>query len=93
MQVRNLTLAIATLLSSATLIGLPAHAATPAASASSAAAVDANAVAGHYAELVYANYSDTLAAATDMQAAIAAFVKAPTAEGLEKARQAWRDAR
>jgi putative iron-regulated protein len=50
-------------------------------------------VARHYAAMVHANYSDTLAAARDMQAAIAAFLKAPSAEGLDKARQAWRDAR
>lgn len=50
-------------------------------------------VATHYAELVHANYSDTLAAAQDMQAAIAAFVAAPSAEGLAAARKAWLQAR
>jgi putative iron-regulated protein len=50
-------------------------------------------VATHYAALVHANYSDTLAAAKDMQAAIAAFVAAPSADGLNKARKAWLDAR
>ena len=72
----------------------PAMAAAPAAAATSAAqAIDHKAVAQHHATLVHANYSDTLAAAQDMQAAIAAFVKVPSAEGLDKARQAWRDAR
>lgn len=50
-------------------------------------------VATHYAALVYANYSDTLAAAQDMQAAIAAFVAAPSADGLAAARKAWLGAR
>ena len=90
MQLRALTLAIATLAASATLTGLPAHAATPnAAAAATASAVDAKAVAAHYATLVHASYSDTLAAAKDLQAAIAAFVAAPSAEGLDKARKAW----
>jgi putative iron-regulated protein len=89
MQLRALTLAIATLAASATLTGLPAHAATPNAAAATASAVDAKAVAAHYATLVHASYSDTLAAAKDMQAAIAAFVAAPSAEGLDKARKAW----
>lgn len=91
MTLRALTLAIATLTASAALTGLPAHAATPAAAAASA--VDAKAVAAHYAALVHASYSDTLAAAKDMQAAIAAFVAAPSAEGLEKARKAWLEGR
>lgn len=91
MTLRALTLAIATLTASAALTGLPAHAATPAAAAASA--VDAKAVAGHYAALVHASYSDTLAAAKDMQAAIAAFVAAPSAEGLDKARKAWLEGR
>lgn len=50
-------------------------------------------VAKHYATLVHANYSDTLAAAKDMQASIAAFTAAPSAEGLDKARKAWLAAR
>ncbi len=50
-------------------------------------------VATHYAALVHANYSDTLGAAQDMQAAIAAFVAAPSADGLAAARKAWLQAR
>jgi putative iron-regulated protein len=38
------------------------------------AGVSPSTVAGYYAALVHANYSDTLAAAKDMQTAIAAFV-------------------
>ncbi|MDO9250184.1 imelysin family protein [Hydrogenophaga sp.] len=93
MQLRALTLALATLTASATLATLPAHAQTAAPAATAVSAVDFKAVAAHYAALVHANYSDTLAAAKDMQSAIAEFVKAPSAEGLEKARKAWLDAR
>ena len=50
-------------------------------------------VATHYAALVHANYSDTLSAAQDMQAAITAFVAAPSADGLAAARKAWLQAR
>jgi putative iron-regulated protein len=63
-----------------------------AAQAQTAAATPAT-VATHYATLVYANYSDTLAAAQDMQAAIASFVAAPSADGLAAARKAWLAAR
>jgi putative iron-regulated protein len=50
-------------------------------------------VAQHYAHLVHTNYTDTLSAAKDMQVAILAFNQAPSAEGLNKARKAWLDAR
>jgi putative iron-regulated protein len=83
--------AAALALSSMTLLGTAAHAATP--TASVAGAVDAQAVAAHYAALVHANYSDTLAAARDLQAAIAEFTKAPSADGLDKSRKAWLHAR
>ncbi|MBT9551570.1 MAG: iron-regulated protein [Hydrogenophaga sp.] len=94
MQLRALTLAIAALTASTALTTLSAHAqtATPAA-AVAASAVDHKAVALQYAALVHATYADTLASAKDMQAAIAAFVAAPSAEGLEKARKAWLGAR
>lgn len=92
MKLSFLALALSASLSLAhTSVSAATSAAETAASATST--VDHKAVASHYAALVYANYSDTLAAAQDMQAAIAAFVKAPSAEGLGKARQAWRDAR
>lgn len=74
-----------------------AQAATPtAASAQSipaGTAVNEGAVARHYGALVFANYSDALAAAKEMQTAIKAFVTAPSAQAMDKARQAWRDAR
>ena len=81
-------LALATL----TTAPLAVHAQAASPAAATAAATPQN-VARHYAALVYANYSDTLAAAQDMQAVIAAFLKAPSAEGLDKARKAWLDAR
>ncbi len=80
-------------LASLTAASLPAHAQTAAPAAAAAAAVDHKAVAVHYAALVHANYADTLAAAKDLQAAIAEFTKAPSADGLGKARKAWLDAR
>ena len=94
MQLRALTLAIAALTASTALTTLSAHAqtATPAA-ALAASAVDHKAVAQQYAALVHATYADTLTSAKDMQAAIAAFVAAPSAEGLDKARKAWLGAR
>ncbi|PKO29868.1 MAG: iron-regulated protein [Betaproteobacteria bacterium HGW-Betaproteobacteria-9] len=93
MLLRALTLAMATLTASTLFTSLPAHAATPVATTATAAAVDYKAVATNYAALVHANYADTLAAAKDLQATIAAFVAAPSAEGLDKARKAWLDAR
>jgi putative iron-regulated protein len=98
MKLRVLATALA--LSSVSLAVLPALAAnataaasTPVNAAASPTAVSPAAVASHYAALVHANYSDTLTAAKDMQAAIAAFVKAPSAEGMQQARDAWLAAR
>lgn len=93
MKHRILALAIAALGANTALTAWPAHASTPAAVAAAAAGVEYKTVSAHYAGLVHANYSDTLAAAKDMQSAIAEFVKAPSAEGLEKARKAWLEAR
>ncbi|WP_028455049.1 imelysin family protein [Chitinilyticum litopenaei] len=58
-----------------------------------AANQDTDLVTKQYATLVYASYSDTLAAARDLQASIDAFVAAPSADGLTKARKAWLEAR
>lgn len=86
------TLAATALALASMTLGAPAAMAQTAAPATTAA-VDHKAVAQHYAALVQASYSDTLAAARDLQAAIADFVKAPSAEGLDKARKAWLAAR
>lgn len=66
---------------------------SPSTPVAASAAANPNLVAQHYARLVYANYSDTLAAASDLQAAIAEFVANPSAAGLQKARSAWLAAR
>ena len=50
-------------------------------------------VLNHYADMVYANYEDTLQAAQAMKRAIDAFLAAPSAETLQAARKAWRAAR
>jgi putative iron-regulated protein len=73
------------------MLGQGALAVTPTPTA--AGAVDSKAVAAHYAALVYANYSDTLAAAKDLQSAIAEFVKTPSADSMNKSRAAWLAAR
>ncbi len=57
------------------------------------ASVTAKTVAAGYAELVFANYSDTLAAARDMQKVIAAFLAAPSQASLDAARKTWLAAR
>jgi len=76
---------------------LPAQASPPATTpgpmAAAVGVLDVKAVATHHAALVHANYADSLAAAQDMQAVIAEFVQAPSAEGLDKARKAWLAAR
>ena len=77
MKLHSLAAAVLAL-SSLSLAPLPALAATPAETSANAAAISNQAVASPYAVLVCANYSDTLAAATDMQNAITAFVKAPS---------------
>jgi len=50
-------------------------------------------VLNHYAEIVYANYADTLQATQAMQKAIDAFLAQPSAETQQAAQKAWRAAR
>ena len=86
---------LATLLAATLAMGISPQAwaqAQPAKSAAKAQ-MDYAGVAQHYAHLVHTNYTDTLSAAKDMQVAILAFNQAPSAEGLNKARKAWLDAR
>ncbi len=54
---------------------------------------NAAAVAGHYAQLVYAGYDDTLQAARALHQAVAGLIAQPTAERLAAARKAWLAAR
>lgn len=91
MNFRHTTLALSIALGALAVSALPAQAATPTASA--VAAVSLNTVVGHYGALVHATYSDTLAATRDMQSAIAAFVKTPSADTLAAARTSWLAAR
>lgn len=46
-----------------------------------------------YSKLVYANYTDSVNAAQKMQAAIDAFLNAPSQAGLEAAKKSWLNAR
>ena len=58
-----------------------------------AATTDVKAVLSHHAEMVHANYSDTLASARQLRAAIDAFLAAPSSETQQAAQKAWRNAR
>lgn len=96
MRYSNVTLALG--FATSTLLTIsPVLAATAPAPLSSAvtlaSAVTMNGVAGHYAQLVHANYVDTLAAARALQVAIADFLASPSDETLAGARQAWLAAR
>ncbi len=57
------------------------------------ATTDAQAVVDHYAAGVHAAYEASLASATELDAAIEAFLADPTDETLEAAKQAWLTAR
>lgn len=57
------------------------------------AAPSAAQVSQHYANLVEANYQDVLTRVKSLQTAVDTFVAAPSAEGLEQAKQAWLAAR
>lgn len=72
-----------------------ALAATLAWGAPAATAAEGNVapVLNHYANLVYANYEDTLQSAQAMKRAIDAFLAAPSAETHQTAQIAWRAAR
>ena len=61
--------------------------------AGAAAAQTRAQVVARYADLLLANYDDTLAGAQALQAAIDAFVAAPSPEGLQAARDAWKAGR
>ena len=82
------------------LVMSPVAAQTPAsaqAAAPTVATATANttvpAVAQHYAAMVHATYSDTLASTLKMQQAIEAFLATPSQASLSAARQTWLDAR
>jgi putative iron-regulated protein len=76
------------------LTASPAFAVQPVAAASaSVGQLKAQEVVQHYSTLVYANYSDTLTAAKQMQKAIHAFLAKPSQATQDAARKAWLDAR
>ena len=58
-----------------------------------AAPVDEKAVATHFAAVGLAKFEDAAKAAEALDAAINAFLAAPSEEGLTKAREAWKAAR
>lgn len=73
---------------------LAAPLAQPAAPATAQqAALGANQVAAHYAQLVHAGYSDSLQSAQAMQKAIDRLLAKPSADTLAAARKAWLQAR
>ena len=76
------------------LTASPAFAAQPVAAASaSVGQLKAQDVVQHYSTLVYANYSDTLTAAKQLQTAVNAFLAKPSQATQDAARKAWLDAR
>lgn len=91
-------LAAIALLTTAALGAVPAavaqtRPATPAAATAVVPATAYNAIAQHYGALVHANYEDALNGAKGLQQAVAAFVKAPSADTQDAARKAWLAAR
>ena len=67
----------------------PAAASTPAAAPGAVDEVAGKAVVKHYAELVYAVYSDSLSTAKALQTAVDAFLAQPNDETLKAAKEAW----
>jgi len=86
-------LSIALALFMGVLVAAPAQAADTPKSASAAAAVSHTAVAQHYAVLVHANYEDVLNTAKALQAAVDAFLAAPSVATQDAAKKAWLAAR
>jgi len=78
-----LHIALSSAIALSTLSALPAQAQT----------ADTSAVVQQYATLVYANYHDVLSSAQTLQKAINTFTAAPSAQGLEDAKNAWLAAR
>ena len=64
-----------------------------AAAAAADAAVDEAAVLATYADVAHATYEDSLSAARDLRAAVAALLVAPSAATHQAAKDAWRAAR
>lgn len=90
--IRMKVLAIAVVLACASPVWAQT-AAAPVGTVDKAQAVSSSAVVRHYADLVQANYDDSVASALQMQKAIGSFIANPSDEGLQAARKAWLDAR
>ncbi|WP_079226665.1 imelysin family protein [Pseudomonas putida] len=71
----------------------PAAASTTAAAPGAVDEAAGKAVVKHYAEMVYAVYSDSLSTAKTLQAAVDAFLAKPNDETLKAAKEAWAAAR
>jgi len=71
----------------------PAAASTPAAAPGAVDEAAGKAVVKHYAEMVYAVYSDSLSTAKTLQTAIDAFLATPNDDTLKAAKAAWAAAR
>lgn len=86
---------IASTLALGACVAAPTFAAPAVVAAATATAqpLQAQDVVQHYSRLVYANYSDTLTAAQQMQKAIQAFLAKPSQATQDAARKAWLDAR
>jgi len=87
--------ALVTLLTLNAVVIPPTHAQTAptAPTATAQQAVTMPTVAAHYADLVHANYADSLATAKVMQKAIQAFIAKPSQQTLNEARKTWLAAR
>lgn len=72
---------------------ITAAATAPMAMAANTDKVTSEQVVSHYADLAHATYGDALKATEDLDAAIERLLAEPTAETLEAARSAWRQAR
>lgn len=86
---------IASTLALGALTTTSAFAAQPAANTASAnvGQIKAQDIVQHYSTLVYANYSDTITAAKQLQKAVHAFLAKPSQATQDAARKAWLDAR
>jgi putative iron-regulated protein len=84
---------LAALLVASPLAALAQPQAMAAASAPNSNVATASSVAAHYAQIVHANYADTLTAAQAMRSAIQAFTAQPSAQTLAEARKTWLAAR
>lgn len=87
---RNL---LACALASVTLVACAGTSQTTTVATASATQITTTAVVQHYADIAYANYSDSLTTAKNLQKAVGVFLTTPTESNLAKAKAAWVAAR